>query len=129
MNETKYLSPNRTQYSKTITKPALTTSKVDREVSYLFKKYNFCVKVMNEKFKVFSYEANYEKDNNEEYVNIKVKDATNNKVVKVFSVSVDSICKLSTDHNFETKSVVYEDFCVALFDVVVEAISQDEDLL
>ena len=112
---------------KVITKPALTSPKIDREVSYLFKKYNFAVNILNSKFKVFSYEANYEKDNNEDYVHIKVKDATTNKVVKVFSVSVDSICSLN-EINY-CKVVAYEEFCSLLFNVIVEAISNDEDLL
>lgn len=129
MNETKYLSPNsRTQYSKTVTKSALTTGKSDREVSYLFKKYNFCVKLYTGRFKVFSYEANFENVGFENYVNIKVKDAVTNKVVKLFSVTVDSICKLAVENSYSIETVLYEDFCVFLFKVIVESISQDEDL-
>ncbi len=118
-----------------ITKPALLSNnnKDNREPKQytnnqpLFKKHNFFVKTVSGEFKAFSYEANYSGEN----IKIRIFNSYYD-TVKKLEPSIDYISKYFISKNYaganNVSLVVYEEFCEALFDFIVDYIKEDEEL-
>lgn len=99
-----------------------------QEAPALFKKHNFFVDI-NGEFKSFSYEANFD----EEFVSIKVRNASTGKAYLKLDPTITRIAKRAVDTRYGTMNVgdkviaiTYEEFCEALFKYICEAIADGQ---